>query len=37
MEKAIHRRSHCAVFRELMDPGEEEAVLGQAMHDHSLP
>ena len=37
MEKAMHRRSRCAVFREHMDPGEEEAVLGQALHDHSLP
>ena len=37
MEKAIHRRSRCACFREHMDPGEEEAVLGQALHDHSLP
>ena len=37
MEKAMHRRSRCAVFREHMVPGEEEAVLGQALHDHSLP
>ena len=37
MEKAMHRRSRCAVFREHMDPGEGEAMLGQALHDHSLP
>ena len=23
--------------REALDPGEGEAVLGQALHDHSLP
>ena len=43
MEKAMRRRSRCASWqsayapREALDPGEGEAMLGQAPHDHSLP
>ena len=33
MEKAMHRRSRCVVFREHVDPGQGEAMLGQALHE----
>ena len=39
----MHRRNRSASWqrayapREALDPGEGEAVLGQALHDHSLP